>query len=263
MWKEHGVIHFPSTISHPLSVGLSEIYVQVLSGGVCLGGISLCSSGDWGLEIRNAVLSIDIRCIRVHGYTPAEILLGFNPAPTQTSEADLEEWLQRALLVEGDIIGCSEAKVEGHVAQRDERGSLAVQKRGRKQDLISPAKTAGYQEPKPGDLVLLRDFGLVKDKGRKLDPRWSSPRIVDRISKSKVSAHVRQLHDPPGITKRYHFDDLLVFVPRNTEFLNRTLVDVEESRVVYERGAMGDIGEIYQAGQRAFDMSVVESRQQR
>lgn len=85
---------------------------------------------------------------------------------------------------------------------------------------------------------------------------------MDQISKSKVSAHVRQLHDPPRITKRYHFNNLLVFVPRNREFLNSTLAEVDESGVVYERGAMGDIGGIYQAGQRAFDMRAVESRQQ-
>ena len=253
MWREHGVIHFPSAISHPQSVGLSERYVQMLVGRIRLNCISLGSSRDWGLEIRKAVLSINTRCVKIHGYTPAEILLGFNPSTTRKSESGLEDWLKKDLLLDGDIIGLSEVGIEALVDRRDERGRLAVQKLGRAQDQILPRKTAGYREPKVGDLVLLRDFQLAKDKGRKLDPRWSTPRIVERISKSKVSAQVRQLHDPPGITKRYHFDDLLVYIPRNRELFPRCEAAAEKG-VVYERGAMGDVGGFWQAGQRGFDM---------
>ena len=36
MWDDHGVIHFPSAISHPQSVGLSERYVQMLMGTIRL-----------------------------------------------------------------------------------------------------------------------------------------------------------------------------------------------------------------------------------
>ena len=70
--------------------------------------------------------------------------------------------------------------------------------------------------------MLVRDFQQAKHKGAKLEPRWSTPRIVDRISASGVSAHIRQLHDPPGITKRFHLDDLIVYVPRGHDFPSRT-----------------------------------------
>jgi len=248
MWREHGVIHFPSAISHPQSVGLSERYFHMLVGRIRLNCISLGSSRDWGLEIRNAVLSINTPCIKIHGYTPAETLLGFNPVTTRKSESGLADWLKKDLLLEGDIIGLSEASIEALIDRRDERGRLATQKLGRVQDQISPRKTAGYEEPKVGDLVLLRDFKLAKDNGRKLDPCWSTPRIVKRISKSKVSAHVRQLHDPPSITKRYHFDDLLVYIPRDREKFPGG-EDTNERGVVYERGAMGDIGGFWQVCQ--------------
>ena len=36
MWEDHGVMHFPSAISHPQSVRLSERYVQMLMGKISL-----------------------------------------------------------------------------------------------------------------------------------------------------------------------------------------------------------------------------------
>lgn len=63
MWSDHGVIHFTSAISHPQSVGLSERYVQMLMGRIRLSCISLGTSRDWGKEIRNALLSINTRCV--------------------------------------------------------------------------------------------------------------------------------------------------------------------------------------------------------
>jgi len=41
MWNDRGVIHFPSAISHPQSVGLSERYVQMLIGRIRLSCISI------------------------------------------------------------------------------------------------------------------------------------------------------------------------------------------------------------------------------
>jgi len=44
MWEDHGVLHFPSAISHPQSVGLSERHVQMLIGRIRLQCLSLGSS---------------------------------------------------------------------------------------------------------------------------------------------------------------------------------------------------------------------------
>jgi len=79
MWVDYGVMHFLSNLSHPQSVGLSEHYVQMLMGRIRLQCLSLGSSEYWSREIRNAVLAINTRCVQVNGYTPGEILLGFNP----------------------------------------------------------------------------------------------------------------------------------------------------------------------------------------
>ena len=104
-----------------------------------------------------------------------------------------------------------ELAIHGYIDSGEERGLQAGMRLAEKQDRLLTKKTPGYQTPKEGDLVLIRDFQQAKNKERKLEPRWSTPRTLERISHSGVSTHVRQLHDPPSITKRYHFDDLLVF----------------------------------------------------
>lgn len=52
-------------------------------GRVRLKCIAMGSSANWGLLVKDALIDIDTRCIRIHGYTPAEILLGYNPASSQ------------------------------------------------------------------------------------------------------------------------------------------------------------------------------------
>ena len=100
--------------------------------------------------------------------------------------------------------------------------------------------------------MLLRDIQQAKDHGRKLDPRWTTPRIVVSISTSGVSCNVRQLHDPPTITKRYHLDDLVVYVSRNP---STALSSAVGRSVVYSRDAFGATV-AFVDGQRAFHLVV-------
>jgi hypothetical protein len=95
------------------------------------------------------------------------------------------------------------------------------------------------------------DIALSKQHGRKLEARWSTPRIVDSISSSGVSAYVRELHHAPGKTKRYHVEDLLVYTPRQPDITTAPVATAVE----YARGAMG-AQEAFVPGQRAFHLSV-------
>ena len=220
MWEDHGVTHFPAAVSHPQSVGLSERYVQMLIGRIRLTCISMRSAAQWGLHIRDAVLDINTRCISLHGYTPSEILLGFNPVTTRKHTTAFEEWVKQS--VDSQLPDMREQLIKGYDTSiqtffnaREESGAIALQKLSRAQDETLRKQSPGYRKPQPGDLVLVRDIQLAKDHGRKLEPRWSTPRLLERISTSGVSGHVRQLHDPPGVTKRYHLDDLLLYITRN------------------------------------------------
>ena len=265
MWKDHGVSHFTAAISHPQSVGLSERYVQMTMGRVRLKCITMGSSANWGLLVKDALIDINTRCIRIHGYTPAEILLGYNPASSQheiiAGDREVVIGPGRNWIQSGEVEVPEEDTIHVGIDRRDERGTTAMQKLARSQDLLNRRATPGSKWPRAGDLVLVRDIQLAKEKGKKLEPRWSTPRILERISKSEVSGHVRQLHDPPNRTKRYHLDDLIPYASRTNESFPSVAVTAAPA-VEYARDALGNVQGSWSVGQRSFDLSDIgrESR---
>ena len=159
MWRDYGVMHFASAISHPQSVGLSERYVQMLRERIRLACRSLGSTQYYSHEIRKVVLAINTRCIRIHEYTPANILLGFNPTMTHKIEQRFDS------LVKGDNLTFDpgpmdpeESCLTSYVIEREERGISAGGKLSMLQDCLSSHRSHGYRKPAAGDLVLVRDF---------------------------------------------------------------------------------------------------------
>ena len=73
------VVHLPASKSHPQSVGLAERYVRLLVDGLKVTVIaSKAAPTDWDLYVDSVVHSINTRILRVHGFSPAELLLGYN-----------------------------------------------------------------------------------------------------------------------------------------------------------------------------------------
>ena len=263
MWEDHGVQHFTAAVSHPQSVGLSERYVQMTMGRIRLKCIERGTSRDWGLLVKDAVIDINTRCVRIHGYTPSEILLGYNAVTSRravianelghSTESDAADrnWIHR-----DNIPIPEEDTIHVRMDTREERGDIASQRLSRSQDAVVPKESRGYRKPKVGDLVLVRDTQLAKDKGRKLEPRWTTPRILERMSTSGVSGHVRQLHDPPGKTKRYHLDDLIPYVSRGSD--GEAPTPTVTPTIEYTRDSLGDVpGRL--VGQRAYDLGDLRS----
>jgi transposase InsO family protein len=254
MFKDHGVVHFNAAISHPSSVGLAERYVRMIIGSVRLQCLQAGSTDFWSHYVRNAVININTWCVRVHGFTPAEILLGFNPSVTQRAElASTRQWVAQSVSP-GEVLGVESEELESYIVSRDDKEVTMTDKRVRHQ-----ADSAGQRKDSPrfvkarvGDLVLVRDIALSRQHGRKLDARWSTPRIVDSISASGVSAYVLELHHAPGKGKRYHVEDLLVYTPRD----NLPMFSTQPSPAVeYSRDSMG-AQEAFIPGQRAFHLTV-------
>ena len=125
MWSDHGVIHFTSAISHPQSVGLSERYVQMLMGRIRLSCISLGTSRYWSKEIRNVFLAMNTQRARLHGYSPAEILLGFNPSTTRRGETGLDGWAKGNLAEEIGDRQSDESELHSFIDQGYEKGIKA------------------------------------------------------------------------------------------------------------------------------------------
>lgn len=256
MFARFGVTHFSAAISHPSAVGLAERYVQMLTGRIRLRCLDSKTSAFWGLHVRDAVLDINTRCIRIYGYTPAEILLGYNPSKTRKPLAggDPQSWFKEGQTPEEALVTI-ESDVLSFIDKRDENGTtalerLAQQHQRKEQSIREPGGT--YKRPAVGDLVLLRDLARDKHLGRKLDPRWTEPRIVDRLSKNGMSAYIRALHEGPERTKRYHIDDLKVYASRSTAGNELT---TSHTAITYTRDAFGNKPGVFTSGQRAFDFT--------
>ena len=74
---ERGIQHFPTPKWHPSSVGLAERYVQLLMG-ILTRRVQTTSKRMWDTVIPRALRTLNTCGPKVHAYTPAELLLGYN-----------------------------------------------------------------------------------------------------------------------------------------------------------------------------------------
>ena len=74
--------------------------------------------------------------MRLHGYTPAAILLDFNPSSTRMIEAGIEDWVKRDVPTGKEIQEISEMDLHAFVDLRYERGIEAGTQLARKQDSL-------------------------------------------------------------------------------------------------------------------------------
>jgi hypothetical protein len=242
-----GVKMINAPITHPSSVGLSERYVQMIVGRIRLQCIGRGSTDDWGLHISLAVIDINTRQIRIHGFSPAEILLGYNPASSLHEPETARGWLASAESIE-DMLGSDANQLKYFTMKRNEQREYTSSQLCHSQDKKESSHQPKWEGPWKGDLVLVRDVALDNQKGGKLRPRWHAPRIVEDIVENGNTALVRELHHAPDHTKKYHFDDLKVYVQRYSG---------ERARdISYERTTMASpFISANSVGQRAFHLT--------
>ena len=177
MFERCGVTHFSAAISHPSAVGLAERYVQMLTGRIQLKCIDRKSSTYRALVVWEAVMDINARCIRIHGYTRAEILLGYNSVWTylKIPGEDAQSWLKDGVTAD-DVLHPTEGKINAYIDKIDEIGATSTERLAeahrRTEKTVKPPG-GSYEKLEPGDLVLLRDSQRDKHLGRKLEPRWT------------------------------------------------------------------------------------------
>ena len=101
IFKAHGVTHMTAPVTHPSSVRLIERNVQLVLSQLQANCINAATPDAWSQYIPEIALSINTRLIQVHGYSPAELLLGYKPRlahfnthplklPTWTDEMEVE-----------------------------------------------------------------------------------------------------------------------------------------------------------------------------
>jgi len=170
LWDSFGVKMINSPITHPSSVGLSERYVQMIVGRIRLQCITKGSTDNWGLHISPAVIDINTRQVRIHGFSPAEILLGYNPVANQHEPTTGREWLASAASI-GEILGCNTDQYKYFTMTRNEQREHATTQLCQSQDKKEAKHEPKWERPREGDLVLVRDRALDNQKGGKLQPR--------------------------------------------------------------------------------------------
>jgi hypothetical protein len=258
--KLKGVIQMSAPITHPSSVGLAERYINMIMGRICLYCIASGANSGWSLHVQQAVIDVNTRLVKIHGCTPAELLLGFKPMSTRWADNSAQGWLLEQESPEA-VIHAEVWHASSHLVSREDRQQAANQRLVRYQDRSAATKklSSGFRMPKAGDLVIVKDHGWFGQHGRKLDARWKHskggyniPFVVERLSANSSSAYVQGLHDPPGHTKRLHVEDLQVYIP--TAGVQFPVV----TKVSYERDAFGSLpaGGLG-SGQQAFDLSDV------
>jgi hypothetical protein len=76
-----GVQQFPAPKTHPSSVGLLERYVQLMLYG--LRRVIIANAGGrterWSEYVDGVLHAMNTKAVKVHRFTPAELMLGFNP----------------------------------------------------------------------------------------------------------------------------------------------------------------------------------------
>ena len=137
-------------------------------GRIRLRCIEMGTSRNWGLLVKDAMIDINTQCVRLHGYTPSEILLGYTPVTSRRPVVEGENKATRAL--NSNVPASDEDTIHVYMDLRDERGEAASQRLAEQQDRIQPRASRGYKKPQVGELVLVRDVQLAKEKGKKLEP---------------------------------------------------------------------------------------------
>lgn len=176
LFESHGTKVTTAPISHPSSVGLVERNVQLVLAQIRKWVYAKGPQAKlyWGRAVSEILPNINGRLQRIHGFTPAEILVGFNPV-----------WNQHQTLLEPidpiDLVA-DQADFAYAVDNRDEYRHQAILALTEHQASLESKQSAAWTQPKPGDLVMVRDIQKDKQHGRKLDPSWLGPRLLTEIS---------------------------------------------------------------------------------
>lgn len=206
---KHGVTHYKAPITHPSSVGLSERNVQLVTARIRAFGLENDAQGItyWSTCLPAATVAINTRLMKVHGHTPAELLLGFNPVLNhlEPALAGIRRSATAVLVAEEELSMFKDF--------REYYGNEAMGRLTHNQEKLEDNGRQIWTPPVEGDLVVVRRHIVDAHHGKKLEPRWTEPRRLIKVSHHGRSGLVAKLHGD-GQAKRFHLDDIKVYHER-------------------------------------------------
>ncbi|GAO52423.1 hypothetical protein G7K_6501-t1 [Saitoella complicata NRRL Y-17804] len=212
--RNNGIVHFTAPVSDAASVGLVERVNQLIERGL----VRKCvTRDDWEEFLPEIIWAINTRCIRVHGYSPAQILFGYN---ANRPVFPFRSTREAAVLLVGSPEQSTPAALWNYsvrLAQMDElrvHSTEELVKYQQRQAEIGLLKRR-TRPPRVADLVLRRRTDLDNQRGRKLEPRWTGPLLVVKVAHHGRSCWLHELGTPQGsIRGRFQMNHLKVYCPR-------------------------------------------------
>jgi RNase H-like domain found in reverse transcriptase/Integrase zinc binding domain len=208
-FQAKGIQHYDAPVSHPSSVGLVERGVQLVISRLRAYCIDNGQAGvdTWGAAAGNIMQSINTRLVRIHGFTPAELMFGYRPTMDRTIRGDEEAEVE-------DPEDYAPHLCRLYIERRDGSREQARNTMAAAHKRMETQRNPVWTKPKEGDLVLLWNAQLEKHLGKKLESRWSEPHRLVRINPGGVSGQVCKLYGD-GSERRIHLDDMKVYCPRS------------------------------------------------
>ena len=182
------VRHFPAPKTHPQSVGLSERYVQLITFSLRRFLDQHPSAiGTWDVFLSSIVHALNCRTVK--------IVWDLNPED-KTHIDELEVYIQNVTSGSYPLPSESISDPELRVATPDEIRQTAPDRlfKANKSITRQDARKRRWEEPKEGDLVLLRRFGADQHHDRKLEPRWEGPYRLADVAFHGRSGRLEDLH---------------------------------------------------------------------
>ncbi|KAL8801353.1 MAG: hypothetical protein Q9182_004520 [Xanthomendoza sp. 2 TL-2023] len=179
---------------------------------------------EWDLYLRTAVQAINTRLVHVHGFSPSDLLFGFEPNFSPFLK-DFEDELRAHALMSGiprwqaEGATMAESAHEPRLAALDEIRSDAIRAKLTDKQRLADRTYKAKSDVKKGDLVLVRSLAQNQQRSHKLEPQWKGPDLV-----TKVEWHVKPMWVRPfrgRLQKKYHINEVKLYVPR-TEADGRT-----------------------------------------
>ena len=193
-------------------MGLAERYVQ-LPMSVLKREIQQADKANWDKRIPGALLTLNTRALRVHGFTTAELLFGFNP------RSDTQGTLDELFTIDG----LDRTAYGLRFTTMDEARETAAEKSTQAADAVEQKSEGKWTALEEVDLVLLRRFDIEKLHGQKLESQWEGPYRLFDMSSHGRSARLQDIHTGElvrvrrgGLRERVHVNDLKLFCPQRS-----------------------------------------------
>ena len=173
--------------------------------------MSAGSTYAWSRHIVPAVLAINTRLIRIHGYRPALLMLGYQPTHLHINSypnADAgRQWAEVQRIEDPRVYQLA-------VETRAESWTIATDRRVEEQARMAGSKTPMRRLPEAGDLVLIRDQQRDKSHGPKARQKMVRT-LTTRQENASRDYRIRPRTLRRWDSKEYHLDDLITWVERD------------------------------------------------